>query len=401
MSAKTPNPLVAYTIEARAAKIDDPVARLRYLRQSAALRATKDAKPGRIAKWHWALGAAFLLAGIAVLPMRGVFFQPAAANTASKAPIVRRPPKLDQAALAKVADNGKIWQVESTRDYEEYSNGLRIEKKYAIGNRPRAGYRLFDRANPSATRFQMKNEIAGIVFHTTESHMAPFHKDANDSLRRAARNLLAEVQINRSYNYVIDRFGRVWRVVEESDVAWHAGKSIWADDSGIYVNLNDSFLGISFEAQTYNENKQAIATDAQIHSARLLTDMLRAKYKIAALNCATHAQVSVSMASMGIGYHTDWAGNFPFAALGLPDNYKLALPAVWAFGFDYHQTFIDATGGQPWPGLKLAEQNLQEQAALARIPAAQYKQKLQQSYKQLITALYGSIHGDEEQSNES
>jgi hypothetical protein len=219
-------------------------------------------------------------------------------------------------------------------------------------------------------------------------------------LRVAGRNILAEVQTRRCYNYVIDRFGRVWRVVEESDIAWHAGKSIWADATGVYVNLNDSFIGISFEAQTAapTASGQTTATQPQIHAARLLTDMLRAKYKIPASNCATHAQVSVSLASMRIGYHTDWAGNFPFEAMGLPDNYAEATPSLWAFGFDYDQIFLRIIGNKPWHGLTIAEQHLREQAALAGIPVDRYKVKLQQRFKELIAALYSA---DEEQANES
>ena len=33
------------------------------------------------------------------------------------------------------------------------------------------------------------------------------------------------------YNFLIDRFGRVYRVVQESDAANHAGNSIWAEPS--------------------------------------------------------------------------------------------------------------------------------------------------------------------------
>ena len=53
--------------------------------------------------------------------------------------------------------------------------------------------------------------------------------------------MLEFVKQNRSYHFVIDRFGRVFRIVKESDSANHSGMSIWGDDKGVYVNLNPSF----------------------------------------------------------------------------------------------------------------------------------------------------------------
>lgn len=294
-------------------------------------------------------------------------------------------------------ESGKVWMVESTAAYETYSNGLRVEKQWATPNRPRPRYRVFSRELPKFDRFGWREGVAGIVFHTTESHIAPFQEEANNQLRRVGRNLLAEIQIRRCYHYLIDRFGRVWRVVEEDQVAWHAGKSVWADPEGVYVNLNDSFLGVSFEAQTYHQ-EQPIATPAQIHAARILTEMLRAKYRIPAANCVTHAQVSVSAASMKVGYHTDWAANFPYAEMGLSDNYGAPLPALWAFGFQYDEIFRRATGERMWRGLEKADAHLREQAKRAGLAEPQYRQILQQRYKELIAALYSA---DEEQANES
>jgi len=125
--------------------------------------------------------------------------------------------------------------------------------------------------------------------------------------------------------------------------------------------------------------------------------MLRSKYKIPSYNCATHAQVSVSAQFMKIGQHTDWAGNFPFVAIGLPDNYALPLASVWAFGFDYDHTFVSATGNRMWQGLIYADQMVREQASLAGLTVPQYKQLLQQRFKELIRALSSA---DEEPSNE-
>ena len=90
----------------------------------------------------------------------------------------------------------------------------------------------------------------GIVYHTTESHGAPFEAKQNQVLKRQGENLLEFVRDKQAYHYVIDRFGRVHRIVAESDTANHAGSSVWADAKWVYLNLNSSFLGVSFEGET-------------------------------------------------------------------------------------------------------------------------------------------------------
>ncbi len=163
-------------------------------------------------------------------------------------------------------------------------------------------------------------------------------------------------------------------MVEESDAANHVGTSVWADDQGIYVNLNSSFLGVAFEGQTGAAEE---VTPAQILAARLLTEMLRARYSIAAEDCVTHAQVSVNPQNMHIGAHVDWAAQFPFASLGLPDNYALPLPSLYAFGFESDVAFARATAGG-WEGLKLTEAQVEQRAAAEGIAPARYRARLQQ-----------------------
>ena len=122
----------------------------------------------------------------------------------------------------------------------------------------------------------------------------------------------------------------------------------------MYLNLNTSFLGVSFEGETQDLKENL--TPAQIHAGRTLTEMLRSRYHMAAENCVTHAQVSVNPDNMRIGYHTDWAANFPFHEMGLEDNYGLPIPALYLFGYGYDPTFVESTGARLWKGLLLAEE---------------------------------------------
>jgi hypothetical protein len=384
-------------VERRAAGIADPVERLRYLRGEAS-RATEIEPPvvvhpavnaagSRKPRRHWLRMAAIVLcSGVALMPFRQ-------STIASADRIHDTPPRLELPESSAVP---KVWLIDQTAAYEDYSNGLRIEKQWTVKNVPRTRYRVFQRERPRFDKFEWRATVAGIVYHTTESHVSPFEPGTTAHQKMVSHWTIADIQKRRCYNYVIDRYGRVWRVVDEDSVAWHAGRSVWADAGGTYVDVNESFLGVSFEAQTYDET-QSTATPAQMRAARALTEMLRSKYKIAAANCVTHAQVSVSAERMKIGLHTDWASNFPFAAMGLPDNYAMPLSAIWAFGFDYEPGFVQVTGNRLWQGLIYAEQHLREQASLAGMTVPQYKQLLQQRYKELILALYSA---DEESNNE-
>lgn len=274
----------------------------------------------------------------------------------------------------------KVWLVEAKPGFEIYSNGLRIDNQFVTNTRARA-YRPFDRSTLHATATESRP--AGIVFHTTESRMLAFDPSENARLNRNGRNLVGIVAKDHLYHFVIDRFGRVFRAVAETDYANHAGHSIWMDDRRIYWGLNQSFLGVAFEAQTEPGSAAAdAATPAQIDAARVLTEMLRAKYHIPAADCVTHAQVSINTESMRIGYHTDWAANFPFREVGLGDGYQTPVAALNLFGFDYDSSFLRANAGRVWPGLVSAEEQLVRDAAAHGVTVERYRRALAQKFRE-------------------
>jgi hypothetical protein len=90
---------------------------------------------------------------------------------------------------------------------------------------------------------------------------------------------------------------------------------------------------------------------------------------------------------MLVGYHTDWAGNFPFHDIGLSDNYALPPASIYAFGFGFDPAFVHATGVRLWQGLALAEDQIGSQAAAHAIPVSRYRAILQKQYKEVLAAL--------------
>jgi hypothetical protein len=221
--------------------------------------------------------------------------------------------------------------------------------------------------------------------------LAPFEPSQNERLQYNGHNLLSFIAKNHLYHFVIDRFGRVFRVVAETDYANHAGRSVWADDKFIYWSLNQSFLGVAFEAQTESAD---IATRAQIDAARVLTEMLRSRYRIPVADCVTHAQVSVNLQTMRLGYHTDWAANFPFRDVGLGDGYNTPVAALTLFGFDYDSAFLQANGGRVWPGLVTAEEQIVQDAAAHGTTLELYRRKLRQRFRDWKPETVGSSADD-------
>ena len=308
--------------------------------------------------------------------------------------VVRRAavPAKPAPALVPAPAVPNIWPVEHTSEYDLYSNGLRIENRLAISNEPRS-YRLI--ARESGVHGPFRTQPAGIVFHTSESDQAPFEREQKHNLKRIGQELLLYVRHHRAYHFVIDRFGRVNRIVVESDGANHAGHSIWADSKWLYLHLNDSFLSVAFEARMQAD--QAIITEAQLRSAKALTEMLRAKYNLPAENCVVHAQVSINPGSRRIGWHTDWGAGFPFREMGLPNNYQIPNPSLYLFGFEYDQAYTAVTGPDLWKGLEAADERVREAAAERGVTQAAYRNILQQRFRDALSAVQQKDAGEENQ----
>lgn len=382
-------------LERRARRIADPVERLRYLRQNTSvsdiIAASHREWPRLGMVWRKVAPAACWI----------LMFLPAPVPSSTRETYVRESTLVAPSRQPKLQQTANVWLVDQNDEFEAYSNGLRVEKAMTTSNRPRRFYPIFSRDDASTAIQSWSAAPAGIVYHTTESSLVPFAPEENGRLKRIAQSLVGFVRSQRSYHFVIDRFGRVYRVVQESDAANHAGLSVWSDERGFYVNLNDSFLGIAFEAQTEAGAELPSISPAQVHAGRVLTEMLRAKYRIPAGNCVTHAQVSVNPRNMRIGYHTDWAGNFPFIEMGLPDNYEIPPPSLYAFGFGYDGVFLRATGSHPWKGILAAEERVRRQAAAQGLSEMRYRAALERRYRQIESALKSQLGAVEERDHES
>ena len=361
-------------LQGRAQRIRDPVKRLRFLRramrleQPAAVRLEQPAARRRRRIWQ--------LRWIAV----GVVLFFASIRTVSDASFLS-PGRVAQPAPLH-DDFPKVWLVEKTADWELYSNGLRIENRFLTSGRPRV-YQAFPRLWRENPHWRWGADPVGIVFHSSESELASFEPEQTGLLKRQGLGLLEHVRRHGLYHFVVDRFGRVQRVVEESTQADHAGQSVWADAEWIYLNLNASFLGIAFEAQTRTEAGQGPINPAQVHAGKVLVEMLRSRYRIPVGNCVTHAQVSVNGHNFRIGYHTDWAEGFPFREVGLPDNYGLPLPSVCLFGFHCDPVFLDSAGAHLRSGLLLAEEQIKREALVRGITPARYRADLNRRYRRI------------------
>ena len=343
-------------IELVARNIGDPVNRLRYL---------KAVVPPPLAggkRGPWRAFLHYLLLAIVPLTLIVAFL---VMRAAARVPLPEpwKPP-VTAVRTAVPSALPEVWLVEKDASEEVYSNGLHIDTRFAVSNHARSylAFPLNDRTGESAVH---RSVPAGIVFHTTESLQIPFEASRNRALKKIGESLIEYVGRRCSYHYLIDRFGRVFRVVAEQDAANHAGYSVWADQHWRYVNLNESFLGVSFEARTEQGQSESHLSPAQIRSAAMLTELLRGRYGIPVTNCVTHLQVSVNPDNMCVGFHTDWASGFPFEQVGLPDNYALALPSVVNFGF-------------------ICDPRVREAAGM-RLPA--YRKSAQREYKALLACV--------------
>jgi len=107
-----------------------------------------------------------------------------------------------------------------------------------------------------------------IILHTTEG---------------AKASALRKLRKNGEAHYLVDREGRVYRIVHRSRLAYHAGRSMWSGER----NLDTCSIGI--ETVGYHNRE---LTEAQYAALRELLAELQGIYRIPDRNVLTHCMVA-------------------------------------------------------------------------------------------------------------
>ena len=109
-----------------------------------------------------------------------------------------------------------------------------------------------------------KNEIKFIVIHYTGMQS-----------ERACIKRLTNKKSQVSTHYLINRVGSITKMVDDKNVAWHAGRSKWKK----FINLNYRSIGIELVNKGHQFGYEKFSKK-QISKLILLCKFLITKYKI-------------------------------------------------------------------------------------------------------------------------
>ena len=100
-------------------------------------------------------------------------------------------------------------------------------------------------------------------------------------------NRLKDPAFKVSCHYIINRKGQIIRMVDDKNIAWHAGKSKWKK----FSNLNDVSLGIELVNKGHRLGYQNFS-NKQILSLIRLCKILKKKYFIKTENFLGHSDIA-------------------------------------------------------------------------------------------------------------
>lgn len=86
-----------------------------------------------------------------------------------------------------------------------------------------------------------------------------------------------------SAHYLISKRGKIFQMVDDSNIAWHAGVSRWGGD----INLNSKSIGIELV-----NNGDETFPKIQIKSLSRLIKILKKKYRIKKENILGHSDIA-------------------------------------------------------------------------------------------------------------
>ncbi len=105
-----------------------------------------------------------------------------------------------------------------------------------------------------------------------------------------------------SYSYYVSKDGRVFQLVPDSAVAWHAGKSEWAEGETFWNGLNAYSIGIGLESHNKNDE---VYGEKQLEVTRWLVQGLMIRYEIPAQRVLTHREISAPRKIDPVGWNID------------------------------------------------------------------------------------------------
>ena len=126
------------------------------------------------------------------------------------------------------------------------------------------------------TKKRTKKLIKFIIIHYTGM------QSERESIKR-----LCNVRSKVSSHYLINKKGKIYRLINDSDVAWHAGKSYWKK----YKNLNKNSIGIELVNKGHKFGYENFS-NKQISSLLQLCKVLILKYKIKRRNIIGHSDIA-------------------------------------------------------------------------------------------------------------
>ena len=104
---------------------------------------------------------------------------------------------------------------------------------------------------------------------------------------RESLNRLCNPKFQVSSHFFINEKGKVYRLVDDNKIAWHAGKSCW----GKYRNLNKNSIGIEL-VNKWHQFGYTNFKKKQILSLIKICRSLKKKYKIKNKNIVGHSDIA-------------------------------------------------------------------------------------------------------------
>ena len=137
--------------------------------------------------------------------------------------------------------------------------------------------KIFSNFSPNLSkRKRLKSQIKFVIIHYTGM------QSEIESIQR-----LKNPKFKVSCHYLIDRKGKITRMVKDLNIAWHAGKSKWKK----FVNLNNNSLGIELVNRGHQFGYQNYSLK-QISSLIKLCKNLKKRYFIKKENFLGHSDIA-------------------------------------------------------------------------------------------------------------